>query len=89
MNDSLHKSDFRDIQIERQNGTFEFASVNDYIKHLKDVAAPLKALLDNEPERKQEIIWKVVVAEVKSNYTNTADGSVRLNNTCICFVGNK
>jgi ubiquinone/menaquinone biosynthesis C-methylase UbiE len=91
LKDSLDKAGFKDIYIERQNVTFEFASVNDYINHIKDVAAPLKAMLYKESENRREEIWKIVAKDVKANYTNTDndDGSVIMNNECICFVGTK
>jgi enediyne biosynthesis protein CalE5 len=89
LKDSLQKAGFKDIQIEKQKVTFEFASVYDYIKHLKDITAPLKAILDKESASRQEKIWKVVAKEVKDNFTNPNDGSVRMNNECICFVGTK
>ena len=90
LKDSLQKTGFRDIRVERQNVTFEFASVNDYINHVKDIAVPLNAILDKESTNRQEEIWRVVAKEVKANYTNTDnDGSVIMNNECICFVGTK
>ena len=90
LKDSLQKAGFKDIQIEIQNVTFEFASVNDYIKHLKGVAAPLKALLDKEFAGKQEEIWEMVAREVKDNFTNQeTDDSIKMDNECICFVGTK
>lgn len=75
--------------MERQNITFEFAAVNDYIRHLKDIAGPLKALLDKESASRQDEIWNIVAKDVKVNYTNSNDGSVIMNNECICFVGTK
>jgi len=85
---SLARAGFRNIQIERQNVTFEFASVKDYINHIQDVAAPLKVILGKESESRREEIWKFMTEEVaKSNYTNPDDGSVRMDNECICVVG--
>jgi enediyne biosynthesis protein CalE5 len=92
LKNSLDKAGFKDIQVERQNVTFEFDSVIDYVNHVKDISAPLKAMLDKESASRQEEIWTVVAKEVKANYTNTgndADGSVIMNNECICFVGSK
>jgi ubiquinone/menaquinone biosynthesis C-methylase UbiE len=92
LKDALQKTGFRDIRVERQNITFEFASVNDYINHVKDIAVPLKTILEKESTSRQEEIWKVIAEEVKTNYTNTgndADGAVIMNNECICFVGRK
>jgi len=84
----LARAGFRNIQIERQNVTFEFASVKDYINHIQDVAAPLKVILGKESESRREEIWKFMTEEVaKSNYTNPDDGSVRMDNECICVVG--
>jgi enediyne biosynthesis protein CalE5 len=89
LKDYLQKAGFKDIQVERQNVTFEFDSVNDYVTHVKDISAPLNAILENESANRQEEIWKMVAKEVQNNYTNTADGSVQMNNECICFVGTK
>jgi ubiquinone/menaquinone biosynthesis C-methylase UbiE len=87
---SLQKAGFKDIRGERQNVTFEFASVNDYVNHLRDIAAPLKAALEKESANRQEEIWKVIAKEVKDNYTNPdGNGSVKMDNECICFVGTK
>jgi ubiquinone/menaquinone biosynthesis C-methylase UbiE len=89
LKDSLQKAGFKDIQVERQNVTFEFDSVNDYVNHVKDIAAPLNAIMEKESANRQDEIWKVVTKEVQGNYTNTADGSVKMDNECICFVGTK
>jgi enediyne biosynthesis protein CalE5 len=90
LKDSLQKTGFRDIRVEIQNVTFEFASVNDYINHVKDIAAPLNAILDKESTKRQEEIWKMIAEEVKDKYTNTNnDGAVQMNNECIFFVGIK
>jgi ubiquinone/menaquinone biosynthesis C-methylase UbiE len=87
---SLAKAGFKNIQIERQNVTFEFASVKDYINHIQDIAAPLKVILDKESENRREEMWTFVKEEVaKSNYTNPDDGSVRMDNECICVVGTR
>ena len=90
LKDSLQKTGFRDIRVERQNVTFEFASVNDYINHVKDIAVPLNAILDKESTNRQEEIWKMIAEEVKDKYTNTNnDGAVQMDNECIFFVGTK
>jgi hypothetical protein len=87
---SLAKAGFRNIQIERQNVTFEFASVKEYINHIQDVAAPLKVILDKQSENRRGEMWKFITEEVaKSNYTNPDDGSVRTDNECICVVGTR
>jgi enediyne biosynthesis protein CalE5 len=87
---SLAKAGFKNIQIERQNVTFEFASVKDYINHIQDIAAPLKVILDKESKNRREEMWTFVKEEVaKSNYTNPDDGSVRMDNECICVVGTR
>jgi enediyne biosynthesis protein CalE5 len=90
LKDSLQKTGFRDIRVEIQNVTFEFASVNDYINHVKDIAAPLNAILDKESTKRQEEIWKMIAEEVKDNYANTNNNdAVQMNNECIFFVGIK
>jgi enediyne biosynthesis protein CalE5 len=90
LKDSLLKTGFRDIRVEIENVTFEFASVSDYINHVKDIAVPLNALLDKESTKRREEIWKMIAEEVKDKYTNTNnDSAVQMNNECIFFVGIK
>ncbi len=86
---SLSKIGFRNIEFETQNIILEFASVKDYINHVRDVATPIKAMLDKESTNRQEEIWKLVTEEVtKSNYTN-ANGSLKLDNECVCVIGTR
>ena len=47
-------------------------------------------ILDKESENRREEMWTFVKEEVaKSNYTNPDDGSVRMDNECICVVGTR
>jgi ubiquinone/menaquinone biosynthesis C-methylase UbiE len=86
---SLSKAGFRNIHIERQNVTFEFASVKDYINHIQDVAGAIKIILNKESANRQEEVWKVITEELSaSNYTKD-NGSVRMDNECICVVGTR
>jgi ubiquinone/menaquinone biosynthesis C-methylase UbiE len=87
---SLSKAGFRSIHIERQNVTFEFDSVRDYVNHIRDVAAPINMILSKVSEDRREEIWKFLTEEVvRSNYTNADNGCVTMDNECICVVGTR
>lgn len=86
---SMTKAGFKSIQTERLSVLFRFASVHDYISYTKATAAPIKIILDKEPATRQEEIWTRISDEVRNNYANNDDGSVSMDNECICVVGTR
>lgn len=86
---SMTKAGFKSIQTQRLSVIFRFASVQDYISYTKATAAPIKIMLDKEPATRQEEIWTRISDEVRNNYANKDDGSVRMDNECICVVGTR
>jgi hypothetical protein len=79
---------FIDMQKERVNVTFEFASGDDYSRFCQTVIPPARVALSNETEQRKEDIWRKVAEEAAKNY-GTADGAIRMNNESICVVGAK
>ena len=78
---------FTDIKSERLTYMIDFPSVDGYIQMLQDVAAPIVALLANEPAERQAEVWQGI-ADAVGEYA-TADGSVPMPNEAICVVGAK
>ena len=65
---------------------FNFDSADDYTNFVYDTAAPVQAILSNQPqERRKEILR--AVTEAASKYVDKNSGSVRVSNEAICIVG--
>jgi ubiquinone/menaquinone biosynthesis C-methylase UbiE len=88
LTNSLIKSGFKDVTIERMDVTFDFHSAEDYTSYVYETAAPLKAMLANQPqERREEILKAITESAIK--YAENDTRSVRLGNEAICVVGTK
>jgi enediyne biosynthesis protein CalE5 len=88
LENSMVETGFIDVQKERVNVTFEFASGEDYSRFCQTVIPPARVALSNETEDRKEDIWRKVAEEAAKNY-GTADGSIRMNNESICVVATK
>ncbi|MFQ5848801.1 MAG: class I SAM-dependent methyltransferase [Candidatus Methylomirabilales bacterium] len=78
---------FADVQSERVMSIAEFPSVEAYTTMLKDVAAPVMALLADQPAERRAEVFRAI-AEAARAYT-AADGRVRMSNQAICAVGRR
>ena len=85
---SLLKAGFKDIQSETVAVTFEFDSVEDYTKFNQDVATQVRAMLDNESEKRKEEIWQAVTNQAKIRFADQS-GHVKVVNESICVVAVK
>jgi enediyne biosynthesis protein CalE5 len=88
LKDSLIKSGFGDIVIEKMNVTFTFDSAEAFTSYQWDTAAPLRAELENEAQEKREEILKAV-NESARKYADNNTGEVKITNEAICVVGKK
>lgn len=87
LKDSLTKSGFGDVVIEKMNVTFTFDSAEAFTSYQWDTAFPLHAMLANETQERREEILKAVTEEARKYADST--GSVKLSNEAICVVGTK
>lgn len=87
LKDSLTKSGFGDVVIEKMNVTFIFDSAEAFTSYQWDTAFPLHAMLANETQERREEILKAVTEEARKYADST--GSVKLSNEAICVVGTK
>lgn len=78
---------FRDIQIESRPVTFAFSSPADFTQFIKDVASPIKAMLDGETEERQAQVWAAVTDAVKEYAA--PDGGVSMENQSICVTASR
>lgn len=84
---SLAHAGFVNIHSEMLVTTFEFQTVEEFTQYLQDIAAPIIALLTNQPPRQQTEFWQALSAAVQQ-YT-TADGRLHMPGRTICVVGTK
>lgn len=82
------KAGFGDVRTERVTITFEFSSGDDYSKYCQAISASARVVLSNESDEKRKLIWKNVADCAMLNYTNT-NGTITMDNECICIVGTK
>jgi enediyne biosynthesis protein CalE5 len=88
LKNSLIKSGFRGVSVERINVIFEFGTAETYTSFIRETSASLHALLMNEiQERRKEILNAVTQAAEK--YTDNNTGKVRFENEVILIVGKK
>ena len=83
----MAQAGFIDITTERMTVTLEFSSADEYTRWIGDIAAPVIALIAQEPESRQREIWQAVTDEARSFSVN--GGVVRMANTAILVSGKK
>jgi hypothetical protein len=88
LTNSLIKSGFKDITIERMDVSFDFDSAEVYTSFVYETAAPVQAMLANQPQERREEILKAIT-EAARKYAENDTRSVRLSNEAICVVGAK
>jgi ubiquinone/menaquinone biosynthesis C-methylase UbiE len=88
LRNSLIESGFKDVTIERMDVTFNFDSAEVYTSFVYETAAPLQAMLANQPHERREEILKAITESARK-YAENDTSSVRLSNESICVVGTK
>jgi enediyne biosynthesis protein CalE5 len=81
------KAGFEEVQSEPLNLTFEFASTDEYIRYVQDVALPIWGLLANDSEARKEQVWRSV-ADAHRPFQG-ADGVVRLEGESLLVWGRR
>jgi ubiquinone/menaquinone biosynthesis C-methylase UbiE len=88
LKDSLIKSGFKDVTIERMDVSFNFDSAEVYTSYVYETAAPVQAMLANQPQERREGILKAIT-EAARKYAEYDTSNVRMSNEAICVVGTK
>ena len=83
---TLTEAGFINVQHERIQLTWDLASGQEFIQMAQDTAAPILALLANQPADQQAEIWQAMAAEIEHQY-GTANGRVAIPSEAICVVG--
>ncbi|MGC1133427.1 MAG: methyltransferase domain-containing protein [Nitrososphaeraceae archaeon] len=88
LKDTFIRSGFEDVTIERLDMIFNFDSAETFTNFVYETAAPVQAILSNQPqERRKEILR--AVTEAANRYVDKSSSSVRVSNEAICIVGMK
>jgi ubiquinone/menaquinone biosynthesis C-methylase UbiE len=88
LTNSLIKSGFKDVTIERMNVSFDFDSAEDYTSYVYETAAPLQAMLANQTQERRDEILKAITESARK-YAENDTGTMKLSNEAICVVGTK
>ncbi len=88
LTNSLINSGFKDVTIERMDVSFDFDSAEVYTSFVYETAAPVQAMLANQPQERREEILKAITESARK-YAENDTGRVRLSNEAICVVGTK
>jgi hypothetical protein len=81
------KAGFGEVQSEPLTVSFEFASTDEYIRYVQDVALPIWGLLANESAARKEGLWRAV-ADAHRPFEG-ADGVVRLSGESLLVRGRR
>jgi ubiquinone/menaquinone biosynthesis C-methylase UbiE len=87
LTDALSECGFSDVTVERINVIFTFSSAEEYTQFNQAIAAPINAMLADQPQVRKEQIWKAVT-ESASKYADST-GNVRFENESICIGATK
>ena len=84
---AMEKAGFTNIHSETLTVTTDFASVEELCSYLRDIAAPIMALLANQTVEKQAQFWDAF-SDAARTYANE-NGQIQIPNSTICVVGKK
>jgi ubiquinone/menaquinone biosynthesis C-methylase UbiE len=88
LRNSLIKSGFKDVTIERMEASLNFDSAEVYTSYVYETAAPIQAMLANQPQERREEILKAITESARK-YAENDTRSVRMINEAICVVVTK
>jgi SAM-dependent methyltransferase len=81
----LEGGGFSDVQVEEMEVTADWSSPEEFSGYVKDIVAPIRKLVDEQPEDVQEKAWKAIADDIRSEADD--DGSLRLTNKVLLAVG--
>lgn len=85
--DLLREQGFTNIETKADTVAFEFISGKEYVQFMKDVAAPIKAMLSKQSEEDQNNYWKSLEADAQK--FSCSDEKIRLESVSLCVAAQK
>ena len=87
LQDYFVRAGFADVNVGTQTISFEIASAEDYIAAAKEMSAPIREILSNETEKRQEEVWLALADVVNRQYSDSKSGGhLRFDNEIIFVV---
>ena len=81
----LEGAGFSDVDVDELEVEFAWASVDAFARFTEEIAAPISALLEQQPPNVKEQTWSAVAEAVKPDAAE--DGTLRLTNLALVAVG--
>jgi ubiquinone/menaquinone biosynthesis C-methylase UbiE len=81
----LEAGGFADVEVEELTLDFEWDSVDEFVRFVKEIAPPISAMLEQHPPEVHEETW-AAVAEAASPHAG-ANGKLRLSNLVLVAAG--
>ncbi len=81
----LEGGGFSEVEVEEADVTFEFTSAEEFTTYIKEIAPPVRALIDPHPAEVQEETWAAITEAARERASD--DGTVTLPNLVLIAVG--
>ena len=81
----LEGGGFSDVEVEEAEVTFEWTSPDDFTTFVREIAPPVRALIDPQPQEVQDETWAAITEAVRE--AAGGDGPVRLANLALLAAG--
>jgi enediyne biosynthesis protein CalE5 len=81
----LEAGGFSDVEVEEANVSFEWRSPEEFTTFVKEIAPPIRAMIDPHPPEVQEETWAAITEATRQVAAD--DGAVRLSNLALLAVG--
>ena len=83
---SLKDAEFTGVESEVLSIASRWSSADEYVEQIRDIAAPIQAILSQQTEQKRDSIWQAIRTTAAEQFS-TADGSISMQNEVICVSG--
>jgi len=81
----LGAAGFSDLEVEETEVTFEWRSPEEFTTFVKEIAPPIRAIIDPHPQEVQDETWAAITDAIRGEAAD--DGAVRLSNLALLAVG--
>ena len=81
----LEAGGFSDIQVEETDVTFEWQSPEEFTTYIREIAPPVRAMIEPHPEDVQRETWAAITEAVGDHAGD--DGKVKLSNVALLASG--
>jgi len=81
----LDAGGFSDVEVEETQVTFEWRSPEEFTTFVKEIAPPIRAIIDPHPQEVQDETWEAITDAIRPKAAD--DGVVRLTNLALLASG--